>query len=67
MKNTALLVAGLILSVETLLHLSRLYFDFSIIIGGYSLPLWVDVVGFIVNGSLSYWMFMAYSEKIKKT
>ena len=62
-KNQALLTAGIIFAIISLLHLSRLYFNFSIVIGGHAVPLWANVVGFVIGAVLSYWMFWTYKHK----
>lgn len=57
MKQYALTVAGIVFALVALLHLSRLYFKFSIVVGSSTVPIWVNVVGLIVAAALSFWMF----------
>lgn len=59
MKNCALAVAGTIFGLVALIHLIRLFYHFPIIVGGSPMPLWVNVIGFLVAGGLSAWMFRA--------
>lgn len=61
MPNTrnALLTAGTIFALVALIHLYRLYSHFNLVIGTTAIPLWVNVIGIIVAGTLSYWMFTA--------
>lgn len=58
-KSTPLLVAGIIFLIMALVHLVRLVLNVEVIVSGYTLPLWVSVVGLIVAAGLSIWMLMA--------
>jgi len=62
MKNSALIVAGIIFGLVALVHLFRLYFHFPIIIGHTSVPIGANIIAFIVSGILSLWMFIAASK-----
>ena len=66
MSKTPLYVAGTIFGLVALVHLYRLYSHFSIIIGTTEVPSWVSVVGVIVAGGLSYWMFSSACSKCCK-
>lgn len=57
MKNLALITAGVIFLVVALIHLFRLIHPFNLTIGHYEVPLWVNLIAFIVIGFLSLWMF----------
>ena len=57
MKDTTLKVAGIIFLVVSLAHLARLIFKVELIIGGFIMPLWFSVLGFIIPLLLSLWMF----------
>lgn len=57
MKKSPLIVAGILFALVALVHLSRLYFQFPLIIGTTLIPLWVNGIGLVVSGALSYWMF----------
>jgi len=57
-KDLALLIAGIIFGIVALLHLSRLIFRFDMAVGGKVMPLWVNVVSFLVAGGLCVSMFM---------
>ena len=59
MKNTALLMAGLIFAIVALAHLVRLYYGFEVIIAEYVVPMWFSYFGFIIPLALSILMFVA--------
>lgn len=59
MKQSALVTAGTVFLLVSLVHLARLYFHFTIIIGTVAIPLWINIVGFLISAALSYWMFYA--------
>ena len=47
-------VAGGIFTVVALAHLLRIVMGWSVVIGGWDVPMWVSWVGLIVAGALSY-------------
>jgi hypothetical protein len=47
-------VAGIIFAVVALLHLARIYMDWPIEIGGWSVPMWISWVGLVVAGGLAF-------------
>lgn len=59
MAKKALTVSGVVFFLMALLHLSRLVFRFNVVFGDYPVPLWVNGIGLILAGGLSYWMFQA--------
>lgn len=59
MPKTALLTAGTIFALVALIHLYRLFSHFSIIVGTTEIPIWVNFIGIVVAGTLSFWMFKA--------
>jgi hypothetical protein len=57
-QKTGLRVAAVIFGIISLVHLWRMLFaHFTVQIGSHQLPLWGSVVGFIVAGFLSIWMW----------
>jgi hypothetical protein len=46
-------VAGVIFGVVALFHLVRIVMDWSVVIGDWSIPMWVSWVALIVVGGLS--------------
>ncbi len=57
MERYALTVAGIVFAIVALVHLSRLYFKFPLIIGTTEMPIWVNILGLIISAALSFWMF----------
>lgn len=53
----ALRIAGTIFGMVATLHLLRLITVVPIFIGGWSLPMWVNVFGMIATGCLSWWLW----------
>lgn len=66
MPKTPLYVAGTIFGLIALIHLYRLYSHFNIVIGTTEIPSWANVIGAIVAGGLSYWMFYSACSKCCK-
>lgn len=56
-QNRALRVGGIIFGIVCLAHLGRLFAHIQIQIGSYFVPTWASVVGAIVAGALSLWMW----------
>ncbi len=59
MKSTtfALRVSGTIFGIVALLHLARLITGVLILIAGFSLPVWVNIVGFLATCILCIWLW----------
>jgi len=55
-KNIALRVAGCIFGIVAILHLLRIITGATVIITSCYLPIWANVMGFIVTGFLSGWL-----------
>lgn len=53
-QKTFSLVAGAIFSLITLGHLSRLVFQWPILLGGWPVPLWVNGVALLIFAYLAY-------------
>lgn len=53
-QRTFSLVAGLIFLVVALMHLLRLALGWHVVLGGWTLPMWVSWVGFLIAGYLAY-------------
>jgi hypothetical protein len=52
-RKTYLWVAGVIFTLVVLLHLVRIFEDWPVIIGDWSVPTWVSWAGVIVAGRLA--------------
>lgn len=46
--------AGSILSIATILHLLRILFGWTAVMGGWEVPMWVSILVVIVAGYLSF-------------
>lgn len=58
-KNIALIAAGTVFGLVAILHLVRVFLHIEIVAMEYVIPQWVSIVGCIVAGVLSIWMFLA--------
>jgi len=47
------LVAGVIFVVVALFHLVRIFMEWTIVIGNWSVPMWVSWIAFVVAGGLA--------------
>jgi len=59
MHKAPLTVAGIVFGIVALVHLYRLFNHFPIMINGTDVPIAANVVGLVVAGGLSLWMFCA--------
>ncbi len=53
-QRTFNLLAGVIFAVVALLHLLRLYFGWSAVLGDWTVPMWVSWLGLVIGASLAY-------------
>jgi len=56
-KQTFFLVAGIFFSLASLLHLLRILYSLSVIVGTVEIPLWFSYIAVILLGFLSFWAF----------
>ena len=56
-RKAYFLVAASIFSLVCLLHLARIVFGWSLVIGNWSVPMWLSWVGLVVAGALAYFGF----------
>ena len=61
-RKTYLWVAGIIFTLVALFHLVRIFEDWPVIIGDWSVPKWVSWVGLIVAGGLALFGFRFTAE-----
>jgi hypothetical protein len=59
MKNSALIVAGIIFSIVTILHFVRYFKGWVILVGQYAIPPQWSVYAGVITGIVALWMFMA--------
>jgi hypothetical protein len=50
-------VAGTVFALVCLGHLLRIITQVDVLIGGQQIPVWVNVVGVLIAGGLSLWMW----------
>ena len=65
-RKAYLLVAASIFSLVCLLHLARIVFGWSLVIGSWSVPMWLSWVGLIVAGALAYFGFSLATQSPRK-
>jgi hypothetical protein len=58
-KNLALMAAGVIFILVSLLHLVRLITKFEVTVAKKPIPLWANIIGLLAAGFLAFWMFAA--------
>jgi hypothetical protein len=56
-RVTGLRVAGFVFAIVCIAHIWRLVAHAAILVAGYPIPSWPSVLGAIVAGSLSIWMW----------
>ncbi len=55
--NWAAVTAGAIFIFVALIHLYRLINPFTLIIGDYVVPVWINAIGFVIAGMMAGWIF----------
>ena len=53
-RKTFLVATGVIFAVVALVHLTRIAMGWPIVIGSWSVPMWVSWIGLVVPGTLSF-------------
>jgi hypothetical protein len=53
-QRTFNVVASVIFMLVALLHLLRIYMGWPVVIGSWTVPMWVSWIALVVAGSLSY-------------
>jgi hypothetical protein len=48
------IAAGVVFAVVALFHLVRIYMGWSVIIGDWSVPMWMSWIGLVIAGGLAY-------------
>jgi hypothetical protein len=57
------LIAGTIFALVALLHVLRIYMGWSVVVGGWSAPMWVSWIGLVVAGGLAYFALTLKSHR----
>jgi phosphoglycerol transferase MdoB-like AlkP superfamily enzyme len=66
-RRAYLRVSAAIVSLVALLHLARVVFGWSAVIGGWSVPMWLSWVALIVAGALAYFGFSLARQPARKS
>ena len=61
-NNLALKAAGTVFLLVSVMHLLRVLLKFELIVAGYSVPVWLNLAGFVLSLLLSLWMFKSAKE-----
>jgi hypothetical protein len=56
-------IAGTIFALVALLQALRIYMDWSVVIGGWSAPMWISWIAIVVAGGLSYFALTLKSHR----
>ena len=56
-------IAGIIFALIALLQAVRIYMGWTVVIGGWSAPMWISWIAIVVAGSLSYFALTLKSHK----
>jgi hypothetical protein len=56
-RRAYLLATAIIFSLVALLHLARIVFGWSAVIGAWSVPMWLSWIALVVTGALAYFGF----------
>jgi hypothetical protein len=53
-QYTFVLLAGVIFAIVALAHLLRLFMGWPIVIGNWTVPMWLSWIALVISGGLSY-------------
>jgi len=65
-RRAYLLITAVIFSLVALLHLVRIIFGWSVVLGSWSAPMWLSWVALIVTGALAYFGFSLATQSSRK-
>jgi hypothetical protein len=57
------LIAGIIFALVALLQALRIYMGWTVVIGGWSAPMWISWIAIVAAGGLSYFALTLKSHK----
>jgi len=58
-------IASVIFGIIALLHLLRLIFSYpEIVVGGFHVPLWISMIGFVVTATLSFGLWKEAKKRL---
>lgn len=55
-------ISGTLFGVVALAHALRVIQGWRVEVGGWVLPMWVSIVGFLLTGALAVWAFRAVAQ-----
>ena len=61
-QKTFTLLAGVIFAIVAFIHLLRIYMGWPVVIGDWTVPMWVSWVALVVAGGLSYFGFRHFAQ-----
>ena len=62
-QRSFLLVSAIVFALVFLLHVLRLVYGWSAMIGGWTVPIWVSWIGVVVSGFLAFEGFRLRNER----
>jgi hypothetical protein len=62
-KKTYYVIVGIIVGIVSLAHLARALWGVAVVVDGWSVPIWLSWIAFVVAGFLSYTSFRFASGK----
>jgi hypothetical protein len=57
MKKPFARIGAVVFGIVAIAHLLRVIFHLPVIIGGYSVPMWMSVIAFLISGLLAVMLF----------
>lgn len=57
-KDFALRIAAVIFGIVAILHLIRIVSGVEVVIGGWAMPMWINMLGLIGGAGLCFWLLM---------
>jgi hypothetical protein len=66
-RRAYLLATAIVFLLVALLHLARIVFGWSAVIGGWSVPMWMSWVALVVSGALTCFGFSLARQPARKS
>ena len=64
-QTLGLRVAGTIFALACLAHLLRVVTRVDVLVAGHQIPLWTNMVGVVISGALSLWLWQLSKPETK--
>jgi hypothetical protein len=65
-RKAYLLVSAIVFSLVALAHVARIVFGWSVVVGGWSVPMWLSWIALLVTGGLAYFGFSLAGQSSRK-